>query len=313
MSTKSRRKARRRGRRSAEARRAALVGGAIPTPQYVLHHDTRGINESGGRHVPETNPGHRMVDSRVVAGEDRFLVNERLVIDGGPGVRLPASSCIGALVWANRAAHTAWSTKCVLPGSASEVSIFDAMMSDLKAVSSAMGALFVRGLVSYPDAGLTLNPKQSGNPDILPTPVYERMMAAERAGEKPDWNRVSHGIEAKGTCGTVAEPELSYPYDATRVGMLKSFNFSAHHNENRCLLGVLWDHVAGVPQIVGAFYGKGFGQGDFTKTKRRKLGSRSTNSCSLTRSGLDKLRYVCVLNDARYIGAVANRLPECGL
>jgi len=288
-----------------------LVKEAIPTPPYVLHHRTRGVNGSGGRHIPETEPGYRMVDRRVVPGAERFLLNERLRIDGGPGVNLTANHVVGSAVHANRLLHSIWSMKTVLPGSSNEVSAFDVIMADRKAVSNAVGSAFARGIDSYADTGLTLNPKQSGNPDLLPTPVYERMVRAEAAGEKPEWTRVSSGVELKSTCGGVEEPELSYPCDATRVGMLRSIRWVAHHDKNRCVIGLFWDYMAGVPQIVGVFYADRLVEGDYTRPG--EIGERSTNSRSLLRAGLDKFRYVCVLNDARYLDAVSRHLPCCGL
>jgi len=313
MSKLSKRKARQRKNRARKSRRVnELVVAAPPTPPYILYHQTRGVNDSGGRNIPETKPGHRMVDRRVVPGIARFLINDKLRARAGSGVKLTAADITDAVVWANEGAHQLWSVKTRLPGSGNEVSLLETMMADTKSISNGMGTLVARAIGSHwKRIGLVLNPSQSGHPDLIPKSIRDELEARQLRGETIRWSRVDSGTDLKGSCGRINKPELSRPYDAPRVDVLSSITFAAHHNKSRCLIGVLWDHLAGVPQIVAAFFGADFVAGDFTKVG--KVGERNTPACTLNRRGQDKLSYACVLNDARYLSAVGRILPNCGL
>lgn len=318
LKKKSRKRAVRR-HRIAQERRDILAKQAPPTPSYVMYHDPRGVNESGGRHIPETKPGHHVTNKRVVIGTDRLLVNKDLVIDAKHGINVRVADVVASVAYTNAEMHSSWSARSLLPGSNREVSRLEVMIPDLKAISAMMGSTVARGIASFARTNLTLNPKQAGNPDLLPTPLYNRLIEKHQAWiedhtrEKINWSRIGIGIEMKSTCGSVNLPELAYAYDATRVDMLSSINFSAHHHNNTVLLGVWWDYIAGVPQVVGVFYGNNFNKDDFSGSDIKDLGERSTPVCSLTRKGMNKLSYVCVMNDARYIGAVAHILPCSGL
>lgn len=313
LSKRKKRKGYKKRHRIAPGRRELLIEQAIPTAPYVIHHQTRGVNESGGRHIPETEAGHRMVDKRVIVGVDRYLVNNELVITGGPGTYVRIPDIMASVAWTNQLMHGSWSEQVQLPGSAMEVSRLEVMQNDIKSVSAMMGSTFARGIASFARAGLTLNPCGAGNPDLIPTGVYNDLMERHRAGEKVNWSRISDGIEIKGTCGAVKGRELDHPYGTTRVDSLTTFTFSAHHNNNSVLLGVLWDHIAGVPQIVGVFYGNNFTKNNFGGEKSENLGERSTPVVQLNREGKDKLLYVCVLNDSRCLERVSHILPRCDL
>jgi len=157
-------------------------------------------------------------------------------------------------------------------------------------------------------AGLRNTPIDSGCPDLVP---------AEYHGGDYNWRQFRYGgVEVKATCGRLRPGKAGeLRYEDSRIDHLSSFTWSAHHASCRRILGLLWDNVAGVPQVVGAFYANSLTARNYGDCKPDLSGrsGNSTNAAAIKRAGLCKFDWVCVFDDQRYIEAVRRMLPSCGL
>lgn len=193
------------------------------------------------------------------------------------------------------------------------------------ALSSTIGSLFNYHLVNLSEGNLTLNPVRGGNPDIL-------NVCTDEAKERYEYytytfgNNVSvsdpkafgyiekypyGGIETK--CTSFAKQSnitTTFGWGKQRVNYSKSFGWSAHHNENDNLCGIIWDFVDGVPTIVSVMYNELIPE-DWGKPHKTE-GNKSTNGFGLNVNGVKKMKdgWLCVLNDQDYINAFGFQFRE---
>jgi hypothetical protein len=178
-----------------------------------------------------------------------------------------------------------------------------------KAVGNFVGRAFcdnVQDITWQAPDGLRNTPIDSGCPDLIP---------ARYSGGDHEWTRFQKGgIEVKATCGAL-RPGPKPGYGESRVSRLAGVTWSAHHPFSRRVLGLVWDYIAGVPQVVGAFYAGGLRAGDFGDCKpdlSRRSGN-STNAAAIKSSGRAKFQWVCVYDDDEYVECFRRVLPACGL
>ena len=190
------------------------------------------------------------------------------------------------------------------------------------ALSSGIGALFNQYLAKLSNNNLMVNPVRGGNPDIL-------NMAGDEAKKRFEYNTSKFGnnvnvwapevfgyiqkyeyggIETK--CTSLTKPpktmknsHISFGWGEQRIKFSKSFCWSAHHNENDNLCGIVWDFVNGLPKIVCVMYSE-LKFSDWGKPHKTE-GNKSTNGYSLNGDGIRKMKdgWLCVLDDQDYIDA----------
>ena len=91
----------------------------------------------------------------------------------------------------------------------------------------------------------------------------------------------------------------------TRINVLKSYDWKAHHRETTNLIGLLWDfdHTR-APRVVAVFFGNNMTEEDWGKIVTPKEGGGRTTSVSImSRTGVKRMynNWLLVIDDARYI------------
>ena len=89
----------------------------------------------------------------------------------------------------------------------------------------------------------------------------------------------------------------------TRIHVMKSYDWKAHHRETNNLVGILWDFHCGVPHIVAVFFGNNLTENDWTPIIQPKEGGGRTTSVSImTRDGVKKMynNWIAIEDDKRY-------------
>ena len=161
------------------------------------------------------------------------------------------------------------------------------------------------------------NPHQDGYPDLLlmdkqGLAIFEQMKQAGRLRDKLPFSPfLNGGIEIKATCGSVPTPAqcaklgITKPdMGETRIQVMRSYDWKAHHRETNNLIGLLWDFNVQIPQIIAVFFGNNLDEQDWGKIIHPKDGGGRTTSVSIMpRSGVKKLyiNWLAVKDDARYI------------
>jgi len=178
-----------------------------------------------------------------------------------------------------------------------------------KAVGNFIGRAFCDNVqdITWPSPdGLRNTPIDSGCPDLIP---------ARYSGGDHEWTQFRKGgIEVKATCGAL-RPGPKPGYGESRVSRLAGVTWSAHHPFSRRVLGLVWDYIAGVPQVVGAFYAGGLRAEDFgdCKPDLSKRSGNSTNAAAIKSSGRAKFQWVCAYDNDEYVECFRRVLPACGL
>jgi len=93
----------------------------------------------------------------------------------------------------------------------------------------------------------------------------------------------------------------------TRIEVMKSYDWKAHHRETNNLIGILWDFENTIPQIVAVFFGNNLTDNDWGKIVQPKEGGGRTTSVSImSRQGVKKMykNWIMIKNDDRYINFV---------
>lgn len=208
-----------------------------------------------------------------------------------------------------------WLAECTrlqlpLARSGKRVSSLD--VHGLKAVGNFIGRAMCHNIqdITWHDAdGLRNTPVDRGCPDLVPAQYVED-------GKDHDWARFRKGgIEVKVTCGRVKK-NVGLRYDESRLAHLdNNMPWSAHHPDSTRMLGLLWDYVEGVAQIVGAFYSDRLRRASYgdTKPNLKKRAGNTTNCGALNRAAQHTFQWVCVRNDKAYVGKIRQMLPMCGL
>ena len=182
----------------------------------------------------------------------------------------------------------------------------------LKAIGNLIGRAMCHHIqdITWHDAnGLRNTPVDRGCPDLVPAQYVED-------GKDYDWPRFKKGgIEVKVTCGSLKKGS-TLRYDESRLEYIgNNMPWGAHHNDSTRMLGLLWDYVDGVAQIVGAFYSNRLRSSSYGETKPnlKKTSGNTTNRGGLNRAAQHTFQWVCVRNDKAYVDKIRKMLPECGL
>jgi len=261
----------------------------------------RGIYQYTSERLLPMDTGSPVPDFRIRPGA-------RLVYDA-KGRSISPAVVRRALVAVNAWLAQHMDTKFALAKSGKRVSSLD--VHGKKAIGNFIGRALcdnVQDITWHSKAGLRNTPIDSGCPDLIP---------ADRYDGNYDWRRFRHGgIEVKVTCGRLksgAAAELRY--EDSRIAHLSGFTWMAHHPQSRRVLGLLWDNVRGIPQVVGAFFTNTLSASSYGNCKP-DLSTRagnSTNAGAIKRRGLDRFGWVCMYDDEQYIEAVRRMMPHCGL
>jgi hypothetical protein len=190
----------------------------------------------------------------------------------------------------------------------------------LRNLSAMVGAAFARELQEASAGSLLLNPHQDGYPDLL-------LMDSQG---KTAWNKLESstakehfspfptgGLEIKATLGDVpSEKDLakvgkSKPkIGETRVDLITSVNWKAHHRETNHLMAILWDFLDGIPAVMFVSYSDSLNESDWGKMVLPKDGGGRTTSVSIMgKSGIEKMlrNPLLIINDSRYIDLVTKK------
>lgn len=314
------------------------ITGKTP-PLSWLRYRGRGIYKySNDRLVPMNKPSVNRRRAKDVAKARDFKVNRGVsIIFDEYGRATTAEIVLRSIIQVNADLVKHDQAMATLAGTGKRVSMLS--IHGKKGVGNFIDRLVALNIadITWRDMenGLRVTPIDRGCPDLVPV----RYAKAFDAGETPDdqgyWTHFEDGgIEIKTTCGQLksssskilqdAFPNGEITYDAARIEFLGSVTWSAHHPDSTRLLTFLWDNISGTPQIVAAFYADGLNPTDYCHSssaraaaKRARSGKKAhpTNATSLNRSGKDKLRFVAILNDSRYIEKLRQRsfLPKSGI
>lgn len=232
----------------------------------------------------------------------------KLVYDRA-GNSIPASVVHRAVLTTNAWLAQHMDTKFALAKSGKRVSSLD--VHGRKAVGNFAGRAVcdnIQDITWGSPTGLRNTPIDAGCPDLIP--------AADAAGNHR-WSQFRRGgIEVKATCGRLrAGAAKSLRYDDSRIERMSGVTWSAHHPHSTRVLGLLWDNVTGVPQIVAAFYATGLTVANFGNCKPdlSRRGGNSTNASAIKSRGIAKFGWVCVFDDRAYIDRIRHMMPGCGL
>lgn len=169
----------------------------------------------------------------------------------------------------------------------------------LRNLSSFVGEVFKATLASCMPDILMPNPHQDGYPDLLAlTPEGKKYInEVESKGlttSKGAWSSYAFGgVEVKATCGTTPPASSGTPKPGvgdTRIALLKSLDWKAHHRKTNHLIGLFWDFVDGLPSIRALFFRPDLTEDDWGAVVAPRQGGGHTTSVSvMTRSGVRKM------------------------
>ena len=188
----------------------------------------------------------------------------------------------------------------------------------MRNLSAFVGELFAKSLAKESRGYFLGNPHQDGYPDLLlmnkdGLDLYEDIRARSGLRDKSPFSPFPNGgLEIKATCGSVPTPEQCWKkYQSekpdigdTRINMLMSYDWKAHHRDTNNLIGILWDFLDGAPRIVAVFFGNMLSEDDWGKiVKPKEGGGRTTSVSIMSRQGVSKMyeNWVLVKKDARYV------------
>jgi hypothetical protein len=202
---------------------------------------------------------------------------------------------------------------------------FDVNIAELlgmRNLSSFVGEVFAAGMVKSFDGTLRKNPHQDGYPDLL---LMDEEGASEwkalegRLRDKTPFSPFkTGGVEVKATCGSVptdaACRKLGFPgkpkIGETRIDLMKSYDWKAHHQETNNLLGIAWDFIEGRIRIVAVFYSNSLDTSYGVQNRHwgaiihpTEGGGRTTSVSIMTRAGVRQMydSWVLVIDDEKYI------------
>lgn len=254
----------------------------------------------------------RLLPMELAAAEPRKIKTHRgfeLVYDS-------KGNCImSSVVQRSVATVNAWlveKTRLQLPLARSGKRVSSLDVHGLKGIGNFIGRAIchnIQDITWHDENGLRNTPVDRGCPDLIPAQYVED-------GKDYDWAHFRKGgIEVKVTCGRVKK-NAGLRYDESRLWHLdNNMPWSAHHPDSTRMLGLLWDYVDGVAQIVGVFYSNRLRQASYgdTKPNLKKRAGNTTNCGALNRAAQHTFQWVCVRNDKVYISKIRQMLPMCGL
>lgn len=180
-----------------------------------------------------------------------------------------------------------------------DVDIFSIL--GMRNLSAFVGEVFVTACVKESKGLFTKNPHQDGYPDLLlldkkGKELFDSLKDFLR-DKAPFSPFKSGGIEVKATCGTVPTETVLKKSNKTkpvvgetRLDVLKSYDWKAHHRKTNNLFALLWDFEKKSPRIRAIFYSSSLCEDDWGKIIEPKTGGGRTTSVSImTRNGVAKL------------------------
>jgi len=174
----------------------------------------------------------------------------------------------------------------------------------MRNLSAFVGELFARSLERVSNGTFKSNPHQDGYPDLLlmydaGLDLWNKLSNSGQLQEKSPFSPFANGgIEIKATCGSVPTPVqcakkglVKPSMGDTRIDLLRSYDWKAHHRETNNLIGLVWDFDARrSPQIVGVFFGNNLTEEDWGAIIQPKEGGGRTTSVSIMpRAGVKKM------------------------
>ena len=134
----------------------------------------------------------------------------------------------------------------------------------MRNLSSFVGEVFAKQVYLKYSNYLIQNPNQDGYPDLCAlTPEGKIFIDNNRQSDntisnhKKLWSPYPFGgIEVKATCGnTPPASQIPKPLiGESRLPILVSAEWKAHHQETKILLGIYWDFVDGLPTVLAVFF-----------------------------------------------------------
>lgn len=184
----------------------------------------------------------------------------------------------------------------------------------MRNLSAFVGAAFCQELATSSKGLLRLNPHQDGYPDLLLMDQKGQQHWNELEGQHQEKDPFSPfvmgGIEVKATCGDVPSARalssrgLSKPgIGDSRIDLVTSLNWKAHHRETNYLLALQWDFMNQIPAIAAVMYSNSLDENDWGNiVQPREGGGRTTSVSIMNRRGVSKLASnpVFITDDPRY-------------
>lgn len=200
-----------------------------------------------------------------------------------------------------------------------EINIFE--MLGMRNLSGLVGEYFAKSIQKFSNESLYSNLHQDGYPDLLLINSDERKQHFEslyiiREDNKYPIDKASFspfkygGLEIKATCGNTP-PAKKVPkplIGESRIDLLESFEWKAHHRDTNNLIGVLWDFIDENPVIVAVFYRNDLCENDWGNIVQPKSGGGRTTSVSIMKTaGVKKMckGWVAVIDNDKYIETLA--------
>ena len=195
-----------------------------------------------------------------------------------------------------------------------EVDLFSIL--GMRNLSATIGEVFVKSFEKASNKYFLSNTHQGGYSDFILLDdnghkILNQLKNNNDMRAKAPFSPFSNGgLEVKATVGSVPTPNqcakkgLTKPsLGDTRIGLLKNYDWKAHHRETTNLIGLTWDFIDGLPRITAIFFSPNINTEDWSKIVQPKEGGGRTTSVSImTREGVKKMYqdWICVIDDTDY-------------
>jgi hypothetical protein len=195
-----------------------------------------------------------------------------------------------------------------------EVDLFDVL--GMRNLSAFIGEVFVKSFEKVSNGDFLSNPHQDGYPDLILLDdnghkLLSQLQNNNDMQSKAPFSPFSNGgLEVKATVGSVPTPKecakkglMKPSLGDTRIGLLKNYDWKAHHRETTNLIGLTWDFIDGIPRITAIFFSPRINTEDWSEIIKPKAGGGRTTSVSImTRQGVKKMYqdWICVIDDTDY-------------
>lgn len=185
----------------------------------------------------------------------------------------------------------------------------------MRNLSAFIGELFAFALAKSSNGFLVKNPHQDGYPDLLVMTEEGKALLKSldlmMQDKEPFSDFESGGIEVKATCGSVPTPaqlrkkNLKKPeIGDQRIGVMKGYDWKAHHRLTNNLVGIVWDFINGTPTIVAIFFASNLTEDDWgVIVQPFEGGGRTTSVSIMPRKGVYKMYegWIAIIDDERYV------------
>lgn len=203
----------------------------------------------------------------------------------------------------------------------SGIQVFEAL--GLRNLSGFVGEYFVSSLAIISNDDLQMNPHQDGYPDLLllqskeSKDYFKSVVTIKNDRLYPKEKHLFSpykygGVEVKATVGSTP-PARKVPkplIGESRIELLESFDWKAHHRETNNLVGILWDFIDEIPVICAVFYSDNLSEKDWGKIVQPKKGGGRTTSVSIMNTkGIKKMarNWLFVIDDQRYTEKLSDK------